>query len=639
MTPTLQALAEAVGIVPRYIDQTQRERVTSDGTARALLGGMGLSAGTDEDARATLEALRRTEAERVLPPTLVIEAEREVTLPLAHGHHLWALTTEDGDLHEGSGEGTLTLPPLSIGYHQLETGGTITTLLSAPASLPLPERSWGVTLGLYGLRPPGEPGHGDYGDLARAATALGAQGAAFVGANPIHAGFPNDPNASSPYSPSHRRRLNVAYIPVQAELPAGGEFVDYGPAWQARRSALEEEFRLFQDREADPAFEHWLAEGGEELHRFAVYQALSDTHGGYWSAWPDALTDPASPDVTAFADAEADRVRFHAWLQWRAEAALSQVAAAARAAGMRHGLYLDLAVGTHPHGAETWADPTQFATGVSLGAPPDAFSKEGQRWGLAPLNPRRLLETGMQALAETLRAQLRFAKLLRIDHILGFDRAFWVPEGLPGAYVQMPRAEMLAVVRIEAARAGATVVGEDLGNIPDGLQEVLVEAGLLGCRVVQFERKEHGWRPALEWTPAALGSFGTHDLPVWCGWRQGRDIEWRRDVGDIEEEQFQSAMAERRKDVADFDSHLRWEGAATDDPESPDGMHRFLGRTRSALVALQIEDMLGLAEQPNLPGTMDQHPNWRRKLPIGPEAMADDPHIARAAAIMRETGR
>lgn len=639
MTPTLQALAEAAGIVPRYVDQTGRERVTSEETARGLLAGMNLPAETEAAAAETLEALRRDAAERALAPTVVVEAEREARLPLPPGRHRWTLVTEDGERSEGAAEAMLTLPPLPLGYHRLEIGGASTTLLAAPARLPLPERAWGVTLGLYALRPPGDPGHGDYGDLASAATALGAQGAAFVGANPIHAGFPNDASAPSPYSPSHRRRLNVAYIPVQAALPPGGEFVDYGPTWEARRAALEAEFRLFQDREADPGFEHWLAEGGEELHRFAVHQALSDEHDSYWSAWPAALTRPASPEVAAFAEAHASAVRFHAWLQWRAEAALSQVAAAARAAGMRHGLYLDLAVGTHPHGAETWADPTQFAQGVSLGAPPDAFSKEGQRWGLAPFNPRQLLGTGMRALAETLCAQLRFAKLLRIDHILGFDRAFWVPEGAPGAYVQMPREQMLAVVRIEAARAGATVVGEDLGNIPEGLPEVLSGAGLLGCRVVMFERTPDGWRPALEWDEAALGSFGTHDLPVWRGWRSGRDIAWRRDVGDIDAEQFESAMAERERDVADFDALLRGEGAAGDDPESPDGMHRFLGRTRSALVALQIEDMLDLVEQPNLPGTIDQHPNWRRKMPIGPAAMAEDERIARAAEIMRETGR
>jgi 4-alpha-glucanotransferase len=299
---------------------------------------------------------------------------------------------------------------------------------------------------------------------------------------------------------------------------------------------------------------------------------------------------------------------------------------------MAYGLYLDLAVGTHPHGAETWGEPHAFARRVSLGAPPDAFSAEGQRWGLAPLSPRGLEALHFRPLIETLRTQLRYARLLRIDHILGFDRAFWVPEGLPGTYVRMPRAAMLAVARIEAHRAGAVIVGEDLGNVPAGLHEGLAEAGLLGCRLAMFERGPDGrFRHPEGWEERALASFTTHDLPTYEGWRLGRDIDWRVLVGDIGEDAAAAARTRRRAEVAAFDGETGGVGL--------DPMHAHLGRLASALVALPIEDILGLAEQPNLPGTIDQHPNWRRRLPVGPDELGEHPATRRAADIMARAGR
>ena len=289
----------------------------------------------------------------------------------------------------------------------------------------------------------------------------------------------------------------------------------------------------------------------------------------------------------------------------RAETALEQAQARARGAGMRFGLYLDLAVGTHPSGAETWEDRDSFAHGASLGAPPDAFSADGQNWGLAPLNPLALRARAYAPLAETLRRQLRLAGLLRIDHILGFDRAFWVPQGAPGGYVTMPREAMLAVVRIEAARARATVVGEDLGNIPDGLRGSLKASGVLGCRVMMFERT--GWHPPRFRRPgaydaAAIASFSTHDLPNWDGWRAGRDIDARARLGSLGPEAAADQAAHRRDEVAALDAMLA-EGTATP-PQGDalaDAMHAALARSRSRLVAVQIENALRMPDQPNLP--------------------------------------
>jgi len=506
-------------------------------------------------------------------------------------------------------------------------------LLAAPPALALPSFGWGVTAPLYGLRSPAEGGLASYGDLARAARGAGAAGAGFLGINPVHAGFPEDPEATSPYSPSHRRRFSIAHVAPQAgEAGRPGALIDHAADLATRHAALEADFAAFGAAGGAPAFEAWRAAGGAALEEFAAHQALSERFGPYWGDWPAAFQRPDSAEVRRFATDHADRVGFHAWAQWRAEAGLAEAARAGRA--MRHGLYLDLAVGTHPQGAETWAEPGLFARGVSLGAPPDPFAPQGQRWNLAPFRPDALIAAGFAPLAETLAAQLRFAGMLRVDHILGFQRAFWVPDdGAPGAYVAMPREAMLAVARIEAARAGAVIVGEDLGAVPEGLRPALSARGILGCRLAMFEQNDDGApRPPACWPEATLGAFATHDLPTWAGWRAGRDIGHRETLGLIDPSAARTARARRAGEVAAFD---RVAGTAGGDA---DAMHRHLARAGSRLVALQIEDILGLGEQANLPGTVTGHPNWRRRLPGGADALAGA-ELTRAASIMAEGGR
>ena len=357
----------------------------------------------------------------------------------------WRLAYEDGLEIEGRGP----LPPLPIGRHKLHVGERMTWLLAAPEALPLPDRCWGMTVPLYGLRGAARGGLSDYSDLLAAVDAVSEVGGSFVGLNPVHAGFGADPFHISPYSPSHRRRLSTHYIPVSGDEAGAGDLVDYTASLAVRRTALEAEYAAYED---DGGFAGFLARA-KGLTAFITYETLAEVHGPNWNTWPAVFQRPDTPEVVAFAQENNPRLRFHAWLQFRAKRELMKVGDRARAAGMRHGLYLDLAVGTHPHGAETWADRESFAEGVSLGAPPDAFSEDGQNWGLAPINPRNQVETGFEVMAESLRWQMRFAGMLRVDHILGFERAFWVPEGLPGTYVQMPRDAMLAVLRIEAAKA------------------------------------------------------------------------------------------------------------------------------------------------------------------------------------------
>ncbi len=628
----LRDLARAAGIATTYHDQMDEERAASPETLRPILAAMGLAATTDDEAEDQLAELKAARDARHVPLWTVVEAGAPGKLPLANEARRWRLQLEDGT--ELSGVADESPPPLPVGYHTLAAGGDVAMVLAVPPTPPLPDRAWGLTLPLYGLRPPSRGGIGDYSDLARASEGLARQGAAFVGMNPVHAGFLEDANANSPYSPSHRRRLNVLHVAVAVaqDQAADGPLIDYAAARSSKLDALETAFRSFEKAGGDPRFEAWLRDQDDTLHTFAVHQVLSETFGPYWNEWPKDFHAPDSSAVATFAAGTLDRVRLHAFLQWQAETQLLDAAVSAREAGMTYGLYLDLAVGTHPHGAETWSEPEAFARGVSLGAPPDAFSADGQNWGLAPFNPRALALDGFRPLIDTLRTQLRYARLLRIDHILGFDRAFWVPPDAPGSYVRMPKAAMLAVARIEAHRAGAVIIGEDLGNVPQGLPEDLANAGLLGCRVAMFERDGDGaFRDPETWEPRALASFGTHDLPTYLGWRSARDIEWRQKVGDIDRRTARRACAAREADVAAFD--LAAGGADTD------AMHAHLARTSSALVAVQIEDVMGLVEQPNLPGTVDEHPNWRRRLPETPEALGRDQRVAHVAEIMKKGGR
>lgn len=634
----LAALAAEYGIVRRYWDGAGREAHAPDATLVALLAALGVAAGTEAEAAAALDTLHARRDARVLPDWAVVEAGVAADIALqAAGPVDWRLETEAGEIPEGRAEGRVTLPPLEAGYHRLSAGGARMPVLAAPARLPEVPRGWGVMAPLYGLRPVGQGGIGDYADLAAAADSLGRAGAGFLGINPVHAGFPGDKGNFSPYAPSSRERFSTMHIAVPGAGGApDGALIDYAACVPVQQAALEAAFDAFLAAGGDPGFDDWRAAEGAALERFAIHQALAERYGPYWPDWPMAYRSPDTPVVGLFAASQPRDIAAHAWRQWMAERQLGAARDAAQAAGMRHGLYLDLAVGTHPGGAETWADPGLFARGVSLGAPPDPFGPDGQVWNLAPMRPDVLAARGFSPVARILRRQLRYAGVLRIDHILGFERGYWVPDGLPGAYVTMPKAALLAVARIEAARAGAVIVGEDLGAIPDGLRGDLAASGILGCRVAMFERAWEGDRgfiaPEL-YAELAVSSFGSHDTPLWLGWRAGRDIGWREALGRLTPDQARAERDERARDVARFD-----DAAGTQDGALV-GLARFLARAASRLVAIQAEDLAGMDEQPNLPGTVHDHPNWRRRLPLGPQALGDATLLKQIAAIMAEHGR
>ena len=607
MTDPRLALAARMGILPGYHDLSGHWRETPVETAAALVAAMGVA--SPDEAEALLVQL---------PREVICEAGCRPDLDMWDTP--WQMQCDDGTLLEGQGP----LPELPLGIHRLSARGICYTLLAAPPRLPEPARCWGLVAPLYGLS---AQGIGSYDDLGRLAAGMGGHGAAFLGINPVHAGFPTQPGLFSPYTPSHRRRLSVIHLEAGAGQP--GPLVDYQRDIPARMAALRSEYDGFS---GNTRFDIWQAGEGESLQRFALHQALSARHGAFWNDWPAELSAPDLPAAQAARVELAGEMRFHAWLQWRAELALAGADQAARQAGMRHGLYLDLAVGTHPHGAETWEDRASFASGASLGAPPDAFAPDGQNWNLAPLNPLQLRASAYAPLAETLRRQLQFAGVLRIDHIIGFERAFWVPDHGPGAYVRMPTEAMFAVARIEAARAGnAVIVGEDLGIIPDGLHGLMAASGVLGCRVAMFERDS--WHPPHFRAPEAydrdaIASFSTHDLPTWRGWRQGTDIDARARISG---QDTTEAHRERATEVAALDAILP--------DDSADALHDLLARASSRLVAVQAEILLDMTEQPNLPGTTVEYPNWQLRLPVAAGDIAALPATARTAAIMCRNDR
>ena len=594
---------------------------------------------------------------------------------------------------DAGGHLDLPLPPgLPLGYHRLavELGGSAAELglIVAPAACYLApelgpgERCWGLTCQLYGLVSAGNWGIGDFSDLAALACAAGSQGVAALGINPTHALFAAEPLHASPYSPSSRTRLNYLYInpaatpgfAEDAEVRAliGGEWfgathwaarsaqlVDYGAVAAIKRPVLEALYRRFCDCElnargdaASPlgqAFADFRRAGGGSLADFAVFEALHehfhrDSGAFSWRDWPPAFRDPRGPAAAEFAAAHQDRIGFFQFLQWQAECQLASAAAAGRAAGLSLGLYRDLAVGAHPSGADAWADQELVAIGAAIGAPPDALSRAGQNWGLAPVNPLVLRRQGFAPFIAALRANMSHAGLLRIDHVMSLMRLYWIPSGAAGgsgAYVSYPFEELVRLVALESHRHRCAVIGEDLGTVPDGFRDRARNANLLSYRVLAFERGGDGdFLPPSEYPPLAAASAATHDIATIAGFWLGNDIAWRHRLGLYPDpEAYMAETASRDRDrrllldalardgllpPARFAEFLSDTGEPRFSNELGEAVLLYLAQSRARLTLVQLEDVLGEIEQANLPGTTEGHPNWRRRLSRALEDAEDD---------------
>lgn len=524
-------------------------------------------------------------------------------------------------------------------------------------------RAWGITCQLYGLRSGRNWGIGDFEDLARLGEIAAGFGADFLGVNPLHALFIADPHAASPFYPADRNFLNPLYIAVDrvegfdpvtdasaAELSAlrEGGIIDYRAVAVCKLDALRRLHSRAAAGPADPAFAAFVSAGGEPLRRFALFQAISvemvrQGLGAGWHGWPEELRDPESPAVAAFAKDHAQEVGFQTWLQWIADRQLGRAARRLREAGMRIGLYLDLAVGTAPDGAATWSDRPLTVVGAEIGAPPDMFNPDGQKWGLAPVSPTEIAARGFEPVRRAYESILRHAGALRIDHAMSLYRLFWIPTGFPakeGAYALYPMTDLVRTLAAVSEAKTAVIIGEDLGVVPEGFRPQMERASMLGYRIFYFERNEHGFIPPRYWVRNALACVGSHDTPTLAGWWAGNDIDERERIGftggDAARWERESRWRERGEIIGTL--HARgWHAAnETFGEEVAAGIHQLVASSPARLVAAQLEDLVGLVDQANIPGTVEEHPNWRRRMPVAIEELADDPLLRRVVGVIAE---
>ncbi|MCV7420357.1 4-alpha-glucanotransferase [Mycobacterium yunnanensis] len=647
----LRRIAEAHGVATSYRNERRIPVEVDADVVVKVLSLLDVDASTDAARHAELARLAEVHRAGLLAPTVAVRLTGE---PQAFPGAV-ELLDEDGARIEVSDELPADLAP---GWYRLSTrDGQQVTLVAAPPKVPPAQPTWGWMLQLYALRSEQSWGIGDLGDLREFVewTARDHHAGAVL-LNPLHAPGPTHPVQPSPYTPSSRRfanplALRISDVPayrraaddVRAEVDAlrvsaDTPRIDHDLVWVAKRDALELLWR--SEGRPDP-FGDGPDTASDGLRDWATYCALAERHGGRWSQWPQPLRDVTS---AAVADARRDlaqRIAFHAWVQQQCADQLTAVRTAASEAGMSLGVLHDLAVGVDADGADSWALADVLATGVSVGAPPDNFTPRGQDWGLPPWRPDRLAATGYAALRDMLRAVLAHADGLRIDHVAGLWRLWWIPPGDGpdrGTYVYYDADVMLAVLALEAHRASAIVVGEDLGTVEPEVTAALADNEMLGCAVSWFTRDvDAPGEPLLapaDWPTRAAASISTHDLPTAAGFLRGEHVRARADLGLLDDVPAEQANADAER--AEWLSMLRAQGLLPPEEADPDpdedsimvALHRFLASTTSQLKLISPYDVIGEPRQPNLPGTVDEYPNWRLPLPLTLEQLRADPRVA-----------
>ncbi|HEX3671473.1 MAG TPA: 4-alpha-glucanotransferase [Candidatus Cybelea sp.] len=637
-------------IEPYYYDYWGKRVETPESTRRALLAAMGYENGRADDAHARHDS--------------PVEVVRFGDAPPPARDAAWEVELEGGAPFHGR------LEQLPLGYHRLTTRRgrreARCALIVVPAACYVPRamrsgRVWALATQLYALRSKRNWGIGDFTDLVNFAELAGRAGAGAVALNPLHELHPSNPRSASPYSPSSRFFLNVLAIDVGevAEIEDSPEvravtssraftsdlralraapLVDYAQVARVKLGILERAYTVFRAKPSGDlrrrAFRQFVRDRGIALERLAVYETLAeffrerDSHCYGWRDWPSAYGSPSSPAVASFAQERRERVGFYCYLQFLAHRQLAAAARASRRQGVA--LYCDLSVGVERNGADAWSDQETILTDASLGAPPDPLNARGQNWGLAPLSPRTLRERAYEPFVSLLRANMRYAGILRIDHVMALRRAFWIPRdatAAEGAYVRYPFDEMLGIVALESLRNRCAVVGEDLGTLPEGFRERMSAARALSSRIFYFERDARGtFLPPAAYPRLAAASIGTHDLPTLAGWWTGDRSENEDRIADrlrlvdaLEAaDAIDAAGAARLRDDA-----LRG-GTLAAAAELVTAVHRFLAATPSMLAVVAIEDVLRETGAVNVPGTFDEHPNWQRKRSLLLEDIEDD---------------
>ncbi|MFG3506164.1 4-alpha-glucanotransferase [Streptomyces sp. NPDC047821] len=691
---TLARLAALHGVATAYSPSAGVTVPVPDATVVRVLAALDVDAATPGALRASLAATEAARDARLLPPTLVLwqDAPREdaprqgrpseLPRPLAAlppGTDL-RITTEHGDEISG----TPRWARLPLGVHRLDarardgrTGQS--TLIVAPARGPQPPgRGYGVLVQLYSLLSTRSWGMGDLGDLRELADWAGRTlGAGFVQVNPLHAAVPGTPTDPSPYRPSSRRFPDPVHLRIEdvpeyayargedraeldalagraAELREGvlrkGELIDRDAVWVLKRQALEVLRRVPLGPGRQAALREFRAAQGQALLDHATWCALVERYGADRRQWPEGLRDPRSAATARERDELADRIDFHCRLAWLTDEQLAAAARTAREAGMPVGIVHDLAVGVHPDGADAWARADAFAAGMSVGAPPDAFNARGQDWGLPPWRPDALAATGYAPYRELLRGLLRHAGALRIDHVMGLFRLWWVPGGhepTEGTYVRYDADAMLAILVLEAHRAGAVVIGEDLGTVEPGVRESLQRRGVLGTSVLWFERDWEGTRrplPPGTWRADCVATATTHDLPSTAARLTGEHVGLRHRLGLLTRP-LDEERAEDAEEVAEWLAYLRELGLLEEGPRDEEAeiraVYRFLRRTPARMAGVWLPDAVGDRRPQNLPGTWDQYPNWRLPIadaegrPVTLEDLAASPRLHALMDVLR----
>jgi len=703
----LQRLAEAAGVAIHWSDYRGQPQQVGSESLRRILKALGLRCDTEAEATASLQKVEAERADPQLPPLITAIAGEPTLVPdsiVPRPGAKLRLQLEDGSKRElttvPADHGHAFLPAIAeTGYHQLKLADREITIAVAPhrafgigdlqanrhAGTKIdvePHRCWGLAAQLYSLRRAGDGGIGDFTALADLAQRAAKQGADAIAVSPVHALFAADIQRYGPYAPSSRLFLNVLHADpafafgeaalqaVIAELDLAAELqrlealplIDWPAAAALRYRVLRalfdrhaaDELLTKKGGDAAESFAEFRKLGGQALEDHARFEALhaqrfgADPQQWNWRTWPEDLRDPRSASVAQFATQNAIEVSFHIFLQWLADRGLAAAQTAARDAGMAIGLIGDLAVGTDGGGSHSWSHQQDVLVGLSVGAPPDLLNGVGQNWGLTAFSPRGLREHGYAPFIAMLRASLRNAGGLRIDHVLGLGRLWLVPEGAAaseGAYLHYPLRDLLRLIALESWRHRAVIVGEDLGTVPEGFRDQLDGAGVMGMRVLWFERQHELFIEPSRWSATAMATPTTHDLPTIAGWWRGRDIDWRVKLAQLPPDATEASerdlrARERQALWAAFEYAQVAQGAQPSSIQTDaviDAALKFVARTPAPLVIVPIEDILGLDEQPNLPGTIDEHPNWRRRLPETAEKLLQAPAaIARLQSLCAE---
>ena len=668
---TLDLLAAAHGVATSYVDWSGATTDVPAAAVVAALAALGVDAGDDEAIARSLAEAEQAPWRRLLQHVVVVRGgSGAVDVQVAAtGAPQLELELEDGSIRSVPLAGpvvarsgtavrrSVPLPDLPLGWHRLRARGADRSddavVVSAPARLVLPpDRAWGWMLQLYSLRSERSWAIGDYADLRTVLDASARDGAGLALLNPLHAETPVSPLNPSPYSPSSRRFRSAVYlhvedVPEYAAAPADvraavdalkpqadPERIPRDPPWQAKRAALELLWPLH--REQDLAA--WREEQGRPLEEFALFCALAEQHGTPWQSWPSPLQRPDGPAVRSAAEQSSERVAFWCWVQLLVDEQLRGLGR-----GMAVGIVHDLAVGVDAGGADAWALQDALALGTTVGAPPDSFNQQGQDWGLPPWRPDRLAESGYLPFRDVVRGVLRHAGGLRIDHVMGLFRLWWVPPGgsaADGTYVSYDADALLAVLALEAHRAGATVVGEDLGTVEDRVRDALDATGILGSAVLWFQTEDDACIPPADWREATLATVTTHDLPTAAGFLAEEQVRVRAELGQLGVP-IETERATVRAQRAALLEMLEQTGLlASCDGDVPLAMHAALAAAPSRLVLAALGDAVGDLRQPNLPGTVDEYPNWRLPLadgagrPLGLEQLLAHPGVRRLAALL-----